>query len=331
MSHWEYWPFGIIHFPAILYYLWLSIRSRSLVFFSASNPGITMGGMFGESKFEVLKKIPDQFVPKTVLMNSASTVTEVRDEIHAAAMNFPVIFKPDIGERGFMVKKIAGEREIVDYLAKVQGNFVIQEWLPGPLEFGIFYMRLPKNKNGKVHSVVVKEMLSVKGDGKATLQELIFRNDRAKLQWKTLKITYRERLQSIIPKGEKLELVFIGNHALGTRFIDGNHLINDTLSGIFDEISRQISGFYFGRFDLRCATIQDLYEGKIKIMELNGCGAEPAHIYDQNFSIFKAVSVLVVHWHHIYKIARENRASGVKYLSHKEAWTFYQKFRSLTK
>ena len=56
LKSWEYWPFGIVQFPAILYWVWLSLRARSFVFFSASNPGIPMGGMFGESKYELLKR-----------------------------------------------------------------------------------------------------------------------------------------------------------------------------------------------------------------------------------------------------------------------------------
>ncbi|MEP6789425.1 MAG: M24 family metallopeptidase, partial [Acidobacteriota bacterium] len=48
LTHWEYWPFGIIQAPLFFYYPWLALKSRSLFFFSASNPGILMGGMFGE-------------------------------------------------------------------------------------------------------------------------------------------------------------------------------------------------------------------------------------------------------------------------------------------
>src|SRR5688500_20330976 len=66
LKSWEYWPFGIVQFPAILYWIWLSLRARSFVFFSASNPGITMGGMFGESKYEILKNIPSRLVPRTI-------------------------------------------------------------------------------------------------------------------------------------------------------------------------------------------------------------------------------------------------------------------------
>jgi len=331
LRSWEYWPFGIIQFPAILYWLWLSLRSRSLVFFSASNPGIPTGGMFGESKFDILKTIPEQYLPETIFFSLPVSTAQVITRIDSAGMKLPLIFKPDIGERGFMVEKINEQKEIEDYLRRIKVSFLVQEWVQLPLEFGVFYMKFPIDQKGKVISVVAKEMLAVTGDGKSSLQELIFRNDRAKLQWKKLKVSYHGRLSCIVPRDEKVELVSVGNHALGTRFIDASHLINDRLSNTFDSISNQIPGFYFGRFDLRCATAEDLYGGKIKIMELNGCGAMPVHIYDTDFSFWKALSVQVIHWDHIFRIARANKKQGVRYMSHKEAFAFYRKFKAALK
>jgi hypothetical protein len=331
LKSWEYWPFGIIQFPAIVYWLWLSARARSLVFFSASNPGIQMGGMFGESKYEVLSKIPRQYTPKTMLISIPVNTAEVRARIKTADLCWPLIFKPDIGERGFMVMKITNERELESYLRRIKTRFLIQEFVQLPLEFGVFYMRLPDDKKGKVISLVAKEMLSVSGDGASSLKELIFRNDRAKLQWRKLKDTFHDRLDSIIPLGEKIELVSIGNHALGTRFINANHLINGQLSNTFDRISQEIPGFYFGRFDLRCPSLEDLYEGKVKIMELNGCGAEPTHIYDKDFSMWKALGVLIDHWQSIFRIALANKKQGATFVSHREAFASYRKFRSVVK
>ena len=174
----------------------------------------------------------------------------------------------------------------------------------------------------------MKEMLTVTGDGKSTLQHLILAKDRAKLQWQTLEKTYRQNLRTVLNKGEVFELVSIGNHCLGTKFINANHLINNKLSTTFNNISKQIEGFYFGRFDLRCATIEDLYAGNIKVMELNGCGAEPAHIYHPGYSFFKALRDLFTHWRNIFLIARENHKRGIKYTTAKEALHYYKTFKA---
>lgn len=290
-----------------------------------------MGGMLGESKYEVLGKVPHEYTPKTILISLPVSVAEVTARIKAAGLSLPLIFKPDIGERGFMVMKVTNESEVKDYLKQVKVRFLVQDLVQLPLEFGVFYMRLPTDNKGKVISLVAKEMLFVTGDGKASLKELIFHSDRAKLQWHKLKNTFHDRLDRIIPLGETIELVSIGNHALGTRFINANHLITGKLSNTFDGISHQICGFYFGRFDLRCSSLENLYEGNVKIMELNGCGADPAHIYDRDFSLWKALGVLIAHWHRIFKIALANKKQGVNFVSHREAFALYRKFKSVVK
>jgi hypothetical protein len=330
LRNWEYWPFGIVQLPVIIYWVFLVIKNRSLLFFSASNPGIAMGGMFGESKFDVLKKVPAQYLPKTILFKNQSTTTEVLNELLNNRLTLPVIFKPDIGERGHMVRKISTQAEIDNYLSKIRCDFLAQELIDFPLEFGVFYVRFPDEQHGQVTSVVGKEMLTIVGDGAATLKELMLSNDRAKLQWKRLKITYADSLDKVLKQNERLELVSIGNHALGTKFLNCNHLINEQLSKTFDAISRHIEGFYFGRFDLRCKSIQDLYNGNIKIVELNGCGAEPAHIYQPGFPLLQAIRVLLQHWKTIDIIARQNRKRGFTYISFAEAKQFYKKFKNAT-
>jgi hypothetical protein len=325
---WEYWPFGIIQFPIFFYWFWLSLRSRSLLFFSASNPGITMGGMFGESKFEVIEQIPSSLIPKTILVKLPVETKDVLKALKSSGYTFPVIFKPDLGERGHMVRRINSENDIDRYLKQVKIDFLVQELVDLPLEFGIFYTRLPNQQKGNVTSVVMKEMLSVVGDGMSTLRELILKKERARLQWEKLQMAYSNQLENIIPSGKKIELVSIGNHALGTKFLDGSHLINARLSATFDNISKQIKGFYFGRFDLRCASVEDLYEGRVKILELNGCGAEPAHIYDPNFKLIKAVIVLIKHWRNIFVIARFNHKQGVEYPTLQQGYQCYKKFKA---
>ncbi|MBL0741870.1 hypothetical protein [Chryseolinea lacunae] len=330
LKHWEYWPFGIVQFPLMLYFAWLSLRARSILFFSASNPGIPMGGMFGESKYEILSKVPRAYVPNTAFVKAGASKDDVLKHLRENGFQFPVIFKPDLGERGFMVKRIHTENDVDHYLARMKFDFMIQELVDLPLEFGVFYTRFPNEETGRVTSVVKKEMLTVTGDGKRTLQQLILAKDRAKLQWETLQEVYRNRLTEVLGAGQVLELVSIGNHCLGTKFLDGNSLITPQLSASFDRISKQIDGFYFGRFDLRCASPDDLYAGRVKIMELNGCGAEPAHIYQPGYSLRKALGVLFTHWRNIFIIARENSKRGARYTTWREGLIYYRKFKAAT-
>ena len=286
--------------------------------------------MFGESKFEVLEKVPESLKPKAILIKLPTRVEVMVDRMKESGLTFPLIFKPDLGERGWMVKRIAGSPDIEDYLKEIKTDFIAQELVDLPLEFGVFYIRYPSEAAGRVTSIVGKEMLSVKGDGKKTLKELILNQDRAKLQWETLKNIYKDKVSLVLPLGERIELVSIGNHCLGTRFLNENHLISEKLSNSFDAISKQIDGFYFGRFDLRVATLQDLENGNVKVMELNGCGAEPAHIYQPGFPIGKALGVLFRHWSDIYRISAEHHQRGIAYISFKEARSIYKRFKTQT-
>ena len=330
LRSWEYWPFSVVHAPLFLYWLWLSMKARSLVFFSASNPGILMGGMFGESKFEVLEKVPEAVKPKTIRIDGPVDRDEVIAEIGRHNLSFPLIFKPDLGERGWLVKKINSPDDVEAYLKRIHLPFLVQAFVDLPLEFGVFYVRYPEEDSGRVISVVGKEMLTVTGDGKKTLQELILSVDRAKLQWETLQRSFSGQLNQVIPGGRRMELVSIGNHCLGTKFLDANHLITDRLSESFDRISKQVDGFYFGRYDLRAASEKDLEDGKVMIMELNGCGAEPSHIYQPGFSLFAAQRVLFQHWSDIYRVSVQNHKMGVPYISFREARAIHKQFSALT-
>lgn len=281
----------------------------------------------GESKYEVLALIPDSLKPKTILIKTPASVTDVTDTLRNAGLTLPVIFKPDLGERGWMVRRINSEADIRQYLNEIKIAFLIQELVDLPLEFGVFYVRFPSMKHGFVNSIAGKEFLSVTGDGHKTLRELIMEKDRAKIQWEVLQRSHADQLNEIISSGKKMELVSIGNHCLGTKFLNYNHLINDTLNTTFDAISKKISGFYFGRYDLRCASVEDLEKGNVKIMELNGCGAEPAHIYHPGSSLLQAVRVLITHWRNLHRVSKENHERGVPYLSLKEGRQIYKRVK----
>src|SRR5690606_23113893 len=172
---------------------------------SASTPGITVVRMFGECKYDVLSKVPKAYVPSTILVGSDEPVEGILLKMKENALSFPVICKPDLGERGFMVKRIDDVHSLEKYMLLMKHPFLIQELVDLPLEFGVFYRRLPNEKSGRVTSVVMKEMLTVEGDGEQTLQQLVFGNARARLQWPILKNRYADRWNAVIPSGEVLE------------------------------------------------------------------------------------------------------------------------------
>lgn len=328
LRSWEYWPFFVLQFPLVMYWLWLSLRARSLLFFSASNPSILLGGMLGESKYDILRKMPVGLIPKTIFLKLPCNTDQILQTLREHNLNLPVIFKPDIGERGFMVKRIFTRQDIEQYLQQIKIDFLAQELIDLPVECSVFYTRFPDQPDGKVTSIAFKEMLSVTGDGKSTLQELILNKERAKLQLVRLREMHNHVFGSILPAGTAYELNSIGNHCLGTKFLNGKSAINEEVSRTFDKISKALGEFYFGRYDLKCASLKDLDRGNVKILEVNGCGAEPSHIYQPGFSIWKAYKVLFAHWKNLYAISRQNKLRGYNYPSLREGIGAYKRFIS---
>jgi hypothetical protein len=299
-----------------------------MFFFSAANPSIESGGMLGESKYKILENIPGDYKPKTFLIKVPLKMDTILAMIQEKKIPFPLIAKPDVGERGWKVEKIHDKSQLEAYVKQMRVNFIIQEYIPFEIELGLFYFRLPNQMKGVISSIVIKEFLTLKGNGKSTFNELIMNCQRARLQYFALEPKYRELMNEVLPNNQKFTLVQIGNHCLGTKFLNGNHLINNQLIEVFDKISQSIPGFYYGRYDIRCKSLNELYKGKeIKILELNGAGAEPGHIYDPQFPIFKAYRVLFHHWKVLYQISKANHKRGTAYMSVKDAWQTIMKIR----
>jgi len=276
--------------------------------------------MLGERKSEIFDIIPEEYIPKTIKILPNTSFEEVSTKCLKKGIEFPFICKPDIGERGWMVKKINDAGDLKEYLSQIKVDYLVQEYVEHSLELGIFYYRSPHEEKGTISSIVVKEMLFVEGNGNDTLIKLIKNKPRARFQLDELtKIYDHGAMSKVLPIGEKFELVSIGNHSLGTKFLDGVDWIDEQLTNAMDILSKKIPEFYFGRFDLRCKDIESLKKLEdFKIMELNGAGSEPAHIYQPGFSLFKAYGVLFHHLKVLSKISSLNKKRGFPYWSTKQ-------------
>ncbi len=331
LTHWEFWPFNLFYFPIYIYAAWLMLKARSFFFFSASNPGIENGGMLGESKMKIFDIIPDRYKPETFLLKPGISISEFDHLLQNTNISCPFILKPDIGERGWMVKKISNQAQLITYLGQIKVPFLLQEFINWPLEMGVFYYRLPDEQYGKVTSIVLKEMMTVTGDGHTTVGELLLTNPRSVIAYKEIEKTSGEIFDYVPESGESVEVVPIGNHCLGTTFLNGNHLINDKIHQAFDETAKTYPGFYFGRFDIRCESIDELEKGNFQILELNGCGSEPGHIYHPGYPLFKAYKELIFHLDLMYIIARQNHKKGIPYMSFDEGIRLIKFLRNYNK
>ena len=313
LTHFEYWTWWMFYVPLLPYWLFQAIRTRSLTFFTNADPCIDYGGFFGESKMEILRQIPKEYLPKTIFIEKQTDLKTIVDKLIQEDLVYPIICKPDVGERGTQVEKLYSNYDLVQYLSNVQADFIIQEFITYDIELGVLYYRYPNAPTGKVTSVTRKEFLAVLGDGKSNVGQLMEQSTRARFQVESMRKRLGDMgMNEVIKSGEKRILEPIGNHCRGTKFLDNNFLLNSQLDEVFDKIALTIDGFHYGRFDMKVKSIEDLYSGKnIRIMELNGVSSEPGHIYDPKNTLWAAYRDLARHWKIIADISIQQQRRGI--------------------
>ena len=321
LFNWEYWPIYIANIPVVFIWLYFAIRARSLFFFTSVNPVIETGGVLGESKINILNSIPKEQLPETLFIKKENSLSEIKDKLQKTNLSYPLIAKPDVGERGLLVKKLHTDQDLTDYVEENKVDFIIQEFIDLPMELSIVYYRMPDSNTGYITSICEKQYLHVIGDGISTVLQLIESKARAILQLKRMKVLHHDIINIIPAKGEKIELEPIGNHSRGTLFLNANHYYHVDIVNVMNEVGQQMEGIHFGRFDMKCKSIEDLKKGKdFKILEFNGIASEPAHVYDPSYPIHKVYRDFYKQWKIIYNISKVQRKKGVKPMTLKEAY-----------
>ena len=308
-TQWEYWPPLMIYIPLLPYALYLALKAKSFGFFSAVNPSLEGSGNGLESKYKSIQLLPDKNKPKTIFIPKEETVSVILEKMQLLNLSFPLIIKPDIGFRGLLVQKINSEFELKNYIYKYRSiNLILQEFIDYKNECGIFYYRLPNEKKGVITSITIKKYPSVVGDGKSNILQLIMADERSRIYLEIITELNKGSLKNIPDKNEEVILSIIGNHAKGTQFINGNHLITDKLQIYFDKFCENIEGWNYGRFDIKYSNFEELItKDSFKILEMNGIISEPTHIYDASKgNYFDALKTIKAHWKILYKIGVGN-------------------------
>jgi membrane protein DedA with SNARE-associated domain len=335
---WEFWPAWMFYPPVAIYCLWLALKYRGLALPTTANPGIFSGGLVGESKSALLQGLfatSPKFTAEAALLPAGTFAERVkwlseairraqpndseRDsglprfflEVDGKLFHPPFILKPDLGQRGAGIKLIRTPGQVEAYLRQTDAPLIVQRYAPGPHEIGVFYYRFPHEAHGHIFAITEKIFPSVTGDGRSTVAELIRKDTRARFAADTYLKRFESRRDEVLAPGEELKLVEAGNHAQGCVFRDGSRLRTPELAARIDEISRQLSGFFIGRYDLRYASETDLRAGvNFQIVELNGAASEATNIYDARNSIFAAYRTLFRQWDLVFAIGAANRRRG---------------------
>ena len=317
LTRWEFWSPYFFYSPVIAYVAYLGIRFRSWTLFTAANPAIPAGGFVGESKHQIFARLKNAtaWLPDFIFLASgepAQRRPQAEEFMRTHGVQFPVVLKPDAGQRGSGVSIVRSSAQLRQYLTQASFPAILQEYVPGE-EYGVFYYRYPGNARGRVLSVTEKRMPVLLGDGRRTLEELVLADDRAVCMSDFYLRKNSERAQKVPGAGEQVQLVEIGAHCRGAIFLDGGDKLTPALEESIDRIAQRFDGFFFGRFDIRVPSREDFAAGRnVKIVELNGVTSEATHIYDPKLSLFDAYRVLFRQWRIAFEIGDLNCVRGTR-------------------
>lgn len=326
LTRWESWHHHVKYIPIMPVWFLYCIRAKSFWFFTTSNPSITFGGFEGESKREIYEQLPSESYPKSMYVEPSITFSELEKQVTDNGFTYPFIVKPDVGTMGYMFRKISNAGELKKYHEYMLFKYVLQKLIDYPLEVSLFYYRMPNETRGTVSGFLMKLPPQIKGDGESTFLELIENNADLKFKQEEMKQRYQHELDTVLPAGETFILSHASNRSQGGKMVSLEHEIDQKLTTLFDKISLHSKHFYYGRYDIKCASVESLKNGKdFSILEYNGAGAGIQHIYGNGLSLWKACMTILDHWEMLFRISVHNHQKGSPYWKYLTGKKFLKK------
>ncbi len=322
LSPFEFWPGWLFYAPVVAQWIALGLRYGDMSLPTAANPRIETGGLCGESKGDILalaegaaRAAVAPWCRFTHEADLARSLAAAGAAVARAGLDYPLILKPDVGCNGAGVRLLADRAALAqalpDYPPGVR--LMLQRYVAWEGEAGLFYVRLPGEARGRITSLTLKEAPSVTGDGRSTLRALVLADPRAGLVPHLYLPRLAGRLDTVPASGERVRLVLAGNHCRGSIFRDGTSEITPALTARLEAIARDMPEFHFGRFDVRFDSLAALRRGeRFAIIEVNGAGSEPTHIWDARTTLRRAWADQFSHYGAAWRIGRANRRRGYR-------------------
>jgi hypothetical protein len=330
LFRWEFWSLKVICLPLMPWWLYYSAKLKSFFFFSAANPAMPLGGLFSNSRIEILEMLPPNLVPTTILIDITSGFEHALVAIENSIIRYPFIVKPDSGMNALGVAVIETQTGLKKYFDRIDQNFLVQELILYPKEIGIFYCRKPGQERGTITGIVEKEFLHVVGNGVNTFEQLVRKNPRAQAHIDEISKRFGTRIKEVLEDDEYLLLNPIASRNQGTKFTDRTFKKNNHLIKAINQICRKIPGFYYGRLDIRYQSFDDLCRGEhFTIIDLNGANSIPLHIYDHKHSLFFAWREIIKHWKWLFEISKINVQRGHELTTNREGISILKKMSKL--
>jgi hypothetical protein len=317
-SLFEFWPGWLFYAPVVVQWIALGLRHGDFSLPTAANPEIDTGGLCGESKGAILDQMtgPARGLVAPYACFDVTGTTPIDDAdaaMRRASLAFPLVAKPDIGCNGTGVRLVADRPALIRYLdAFPRGRrAMLQEFVPYENEAGLFYIREPGATAGRITSITFKHPPTVTGDGQRTLRALILDHERFSRIPQLFLSRPAAQLDLVPARGERVQLVFVGNHCKGSVFEDGTDSATPALLAAVERVIAALPDFHFGRIDVRFTTLADLRAGTgLRILEVNGVGAEATHVWDPRTRLLDAWRSELAHFGAAWRIGAANRARG---------------------
>lgn len=340
-SFFEFWPTWLMYLPVVIQSIFLAVRHRSLTLPLIANPKLPLSGMVGVAKSELLNQaqgdcketILPWFLHNKTAASLDAQVQDLVEQIDQHGYGWPVVCKPDIGCRGSGVKLVHNPEQLAAALDHYPegASVMIQHLASWEPEAGVFYVRNPKEPNGRIISLALKYTPYVVGDGHSTLQQLIDADPRAS-QLKHLYLSrHADKLNTVVAADEPYRLIFAASHSKGAIFRDAKEHITPELTQRIDSLMKDLPDFYYGRLDIKFRDLDSLKQGEnIQIVEINSASSESLHIWDRETSFGEAVRSLLFQYRTLFELGSQNRKRGFSTPALRELLAAWKKERQLT-
>lgn len=321
-SFFEFWPMWLMYAPVAFLWIGLTLKYRSFTLPLVANPRLTLSGMVGMPKSELLGQasgsLADHILPWIVHARSeasiADQVSKIVEDAEQSGIHLPFVCKPDIGCRGVGVKRVQTQQELEVILEgyPVGAQLLIQRLATYEPEAGIFFVKNPEMGKVSIPSMTFKYTPSVVGNGQDTVGQLVKKDSRAGQLIHLYRARLQRRWDEVPGPGECVKLVFSASHSKGAIFKDARSFITSTLIEELGQLMEGLPEFYYGRLDVKFPDIESLqYSQGLEIVEINGASSESIHIWDKDARLRDAISQLIWQYRTLFHIGAYHRKCGI--------------------
>ena len=262
--------------PGLLDTLALGFRYGPATY-AAANPGFgRLGGASGESKAALLAAFGDapEIVPSLLLSEADTEADRISAAIaHGDRHGWPLVLKPDGAGAGASVHIARTPAEVRAWCSRFREDALVQPYAAGR-EYEVVWYRKPGETRGEILAVVEKVRTVVTGDGKHTLEHLVWANDDALPDAALFVRLNAGREDDVLLDGEQRVLCDIGSLAKGARValrrgLGKSASANDRLNAL----AARHGGLHWLRLDVRADSDETFEAGEgWRITEIEGAG-----------------------------------------------------------